>query len=118
MMYDNHKSLIKYVPNLDPKLAPRQLNPNTLYGIRASIALKPILSSTSSSFPTISMGSKTIQVTAATRFPIKLNANNFPVWRRQVESALIELELDQFITGNQNPPKRFLEEKDGPKPNP
>ncbi|KAL4580441.1 hypothetical protein LXL04_016633 [Taraxacum kok-saghyz] len=65
------------------------------------------------------MGSKTtVQVTAATHFPIKLTANNFPVWRRQVESALIGLELDKFITGDQQPPKRFLDEKDGSKPNP
>ncbi|GJT33879.1 retrovirus-related pol polyprotein from transposon RE1 [Tanacetum coccineum] len=60
----------------------------------------------------------TIQITAATHFPIRLTANNFPVWRRQVESTLIGLELDAFIIGNQQPPKRFLDDKDGPRPNP
>ena len=65
------------------------------------------------------MASKTtIQITAATHFPIRLNGNNFPVWRRQVESTLIGLELDAFISGNQQPPKQFLDDKDGPKPNP
>lgn len=61
---------------------------------------------------------KTIQVTGATHFPIELTANNFPVWRRQVESTLIGLELDTFTTGEQPDPKRLLEDKDGSKPNP
>ncbi|GKC73638.1 integrase, catalytic region, zinc finger, CCHC-type containing protein, partial [Tanacetum coccineum] len=40
------------------------------------------------------------------------------IQRRQVESTLIGLELDAFIIGNQQPPKRFLDDKDGPRPNP
>ncbi|KAI3526642.1 hypothetical protein L1887_05902 [Cichorium endivia] len=51
------------------------------------------------------------QITASTHFPIRLTPNNFPVWRRQVESTLIGLELDAFIIGDQQPPKRFLDDK-------
>lgn len=65
------------------------------------------------------MGSKTpIQVTAATHFPIKLNANNFPVWRRQIESTLIGLDLDAYISSDHQPPNQLLNDKDGSKPNP
>ena len=61
---------------------------------------------------------KTIQVTAATHFPIKLTTTNFPVWRRQVEAALIGLGLDSFITGEQQPPKQSIEGKEGSSINP
>lgn len=58
------------------------------------------------------MAKTTIQVTAATHFPIKLTANNFPVWRRQVEATLIGLDLDTFIISDQPPPSKFLSDKD------
>ncbi|KAL4566494.1 hypothetical protein LXL04_030610 [Taraxacum kok-saghyz] len=65
------------------------------------------------------MGSKApIQVTAATHFPIKLTANNFPVWRCQVESTLIGLDLDVYISSVQQPPKQLTTEKNGSKSNP
>ncbi|XP_023748158.1 uncharacterized protein LOC111896396 [Lactuca sativa] len=50
-------------------------------------------------------------ITASTYFPIKLTPDKFPVWRRQVESTLIGLELDAFIVGDQKPPKSFLDDK-------
>ena len=60
----------------------------------------------------------TIQLTAATHFPIKLTSVNFPVWRKQVESTLIGLQLETFIDGSQEPPKKQIEDKDGKKTNP
>lgn len=59
----------------------------------------------------------TIQLTAATHFPIKLTSVNFPVWRKQVESTLTGLELEAFINGSHEPPKKFIEDKDGKKEN-
>lgn len=58
-----------------------------------------------------------VQLTAATHFPIKLTAVNFPVWRKQVESTLIGLELKAFIDGSCEPPKKVIEDKDGKKEN-
>ena len=60
-----------------------------------------------------------IQLTAASHFPIKLSATNFPVWRKQVQSTLIGLALDGFINGPGTPPPKTIVDKDNvTKPNP
>ncbi|KAJ9566234.1 hypothetical protein OSB04_002200 [Centaurea solstitialis] len=59
--------------------------------------------------------SSVVQITTNTHFPIKLTASNFPVWRKQVLSTLIGLDLDSFITGTTKPPSKLLAES---KPNP
>ncbi|KAL4582707.1 hypothetical protein LXL04_007266 [Taraxacum kok-saghyz] len=59
-----------------------------------------------------------IQLTASTHFPIKLLTTNFPVWRRQAQSTLIGLGLDDFITGAIAPPSKTITDKDAVKPNP
>ncbi|KAD5802717.1 hypothetical protein E3N88_14077 [Mikania micrantha] len=64
------------------------------------------------------MASKPItQITAATHFPIKLTSSNFPVWRRQIKSTLIGLEIDSFISGETQPSSRLLVHKDQTKVN-
>ncbi|GJT77324.1 retrovirus-related pol polyprotein from transposon TNT 1-94 [Tanacetum coccineum] len=40
--------------------------------------------------------SKIVELSTHTHFPIKLTANNFPSWRKQVLSTLMGLELEQF----------------------
>lgn len=50
-------------------------------------------------------------ITASTHFLIRLTPDKFPVWRQQVESTLIGLELDAFIVEDQQPPKCFLDDK-------
>ncbi|KAJ9542597.1 hypothetical protein OSB04_029103 [Centaurea solstitialis] len=47
-----------------------------------------------------------IHLTATTHFPIKLAAFNFPVWRKQVLSTLIGLDLHHFIDGTSKPPTK------------
>ncbi|KAL4565975.1 hypothetical protein LXL04_030083 [Taraxacum kok-saghyz] len=59
-----------------------------------------------------------VHITATTNFPIKLNANNFPVWRKQIQSTLNGLDLDNFINGEQQPPSKLIADKDSTKPNP
>lgn len=51
------------------------------------------------------------QITAATHLTIKLTPNNYPVWRKQVISTLINLELDGHITSG--PPATTLTDKEG-----
>lgn len=51
------------------------------------------------------------QITAATHLTIKLTPNNYPVWRNQVESTLISLELDDHITSGL--PATTLTDKEG-----
>lgn len=47
----------------------------------------------------LSMATKnTTQITAATHLTIKLTPNNYPIWRKHVESTLISLELNGHIT--------------------
>lgn len=53
-----------------------------------------------------------IQLNAPTHFPIKLTQENFPVWRKQVQSTLIGLDLLSFIDGTQQSPSKFLPDKD------
>ncbi|KAL4575060.1 hypothetical protein LXL04_021901 [Taraxacum kok-saghyz] len=58
------------------------------------------------------MASKnTAQITASTHLTIKLTSNNYPVWRKQVESTLISLDLDGHITSA--PPATTLADKEG-----
>ncbi|CAH9139180.1 unnamed protein product [Cuscuta epithymum] len=49
-----------------------------------------------------------VHLTATTHFPIKLTANNFPVWKCQVQSALIGLGLDGYLTGTTAVPELFI----------
>ncbi|KAL4565106.1 hypothetical protein LXL04_029190 [Taraxacum kok-saghyz] len=58
-----------------------------------------------------------IQITASTHFPIKLTPTNFPVWRKQIESTLIGLELHHFLT-DVSPPKKLIADKDRSTSNP
>ena len=53
-----------------------------------------------------------IQLNAPTHFPIKLTQENFPVWRKQIQSTLIGLDLLDFIDGSRVAPSQFLSEKD------
>ncbi|XP_019198390.1 PREDICTED: uncharacterized protein LOC109192271 [Ipomoea nil] len=47
-----------------------------------------------------------VQLHATTHFSIKLTPTNFPVWRRQVHSTLIGLNLHGYVDGSvQEPPK-------------
>ena len=45
-----------------------------------------------------------IHLTATNHFPIKLSATNFSVWRKQIQSTLIGLEIDDYLTSDP-PPK-------------
>ncbi|GJW98409.1 retrovirus-related pol polyprotein from transposon TNT 1-94 [Tanacetum coccineum] len=42
-----------------------------------------------------------------THFPIKLTSSNFPVWRKQIQSTLIGLDLLQYIVGTLAIPSQF-----------
>lgn len=65
------------------------------------------------------MASKPIvPLTASTHFPIKLTSHNFPLWRKQVQSTLIGLELDHHITDTSEPPAKNIVTGDISKPNP
>lgn len=58
------------------------------------------------------MATKTnVQITAATHLTIKLTPNNYPVWKKQVESTLISLDYDGHI--NSEPPPTTLTDKEG-----
>ncbi|KAL4557405.1 hypothetical protein LXL04_035582 [Taraxacum kok-saghyz] len=62
---------------------------------------------------------QTVHITAATHLPTKLTSHNYPVWRKQVESTLISLELEDFIIGSSNQPPQTINDKEGkPIPNP
>ncbi|KAL4556283.1 hypothetical protein LXL04_038930 [Taraxacum kok-saghyz] len=63
------------------------------------------------------MATTIIQITANTHFPIKLTPTNFPVWRKQILSTLIGLDLDKFIIGTNPCPSKTLA-GDETKPNP
>ncbi|KAM0047285.1 hypothetical protein Hdeb2414_s0009g00326601 [Helianthus debilis subsp. tardiflorus] len=45
-----------------------------------------------------------IHLTASAHFIIRLNRNNFPTRRRQIESTLIGLDLYHHLDGNSRPP--------------
>jgi len=51
-----------------------------------------------------------IQLNAPTHFPIKLTASNFPVWRKQIQSTLIGLDLINYIDDTLTPPSQFKED--------
>ncbi|CAI9270534.1 unnamed protein product [Lactuca saligna] len=53
----------------------------------------------------------TVQITASTHLTIKLTPNNYPVWRKQVESTLISLDLDGHLISA--PPTTTLTDRDG-----
>ncbi|PWA47747.1 hypothetical protein CTI12_AA496530 [Artemisia annua] len=50
-----------------------------------------------------------IQLNAPTHLPIQLTASNFPVWRKQVQSTLIGLDLIDYIDGTLVSPAQFLD---------
>lgn len=58
--------------------------------------------------------SKIVELSTHTHFPIKLTANNFPSWRKQVLSTLMGLELEQFVDGQTKEPPKTLEGKPNP----
>lgn len=64
------------------------------------------------------MSTPTIQITATTTLTIKLNATKFTVWMKQVESTLIEIELEDFILRDSNQPVKEIDGKEGKLPNP
>ncbi|CAH9124211.1 unnamed protein product [Cuscuta epithymum] len=51
-----------------------------------------------------------IPLTATANFPIKLTSSNFPVWKCQVQSALIGLGLEGYIDGTITPPSPFTDD--------
>ncbi|PWA48240.1 hypothetical protein CTI12_AA492370 [Artemisia annua] len=55
----------------------------------------------------LSMASNIVQLNAPTHFPIKLTSSNFPVWRKQIQSTLIGLDLLQYIDGTLATPSQF-----------
>ncbi|CAH9124652.1 unnamed protein product [Cuscuta epithymum] len=57
----------------------------------------------------ITATTQVITLTATNHFPIKLTATNFPVWKCQVQSALIGLGLDGYIDGTITTPDQFLD---------
>ncbi|KAM0065634.1 putative RNA-directed DNA polymerase [Helianthus debilis subsp. tardiflorus] len=63
-----------------------------------------------------------ITLTAATHFNIKLTSHNFSVWRRHVQSTLIGLGLENYLTGSTPAPPATITDKDAGKdtvkPNP
>lgn len=59
------------------------------------------------------MASKQSQITAATHLTTKLTPNNYPVWRKQVESTLISLDLEDHIIGESNKPSETIKDKEG-----
>ncbi|CAH9131956.1 unnamed protein product [Cuscuta epithymum] len=58
---------------------------------------------------TITESTSVISITAATHFPIKLTASNFPVWKCQVHNALVGLGLDSYIDGTLLSPNQFTD---------
>lgn len=48
-----------------------------------------------------------IQLYAPTHFPIKLTSSNFPIWRKQVESTLIGLDLAGYVNGTVRAPAKY-----------
>ncbi|CAH9118049.1 unnamed protein product [Cuscuta europaea] len=50
-----------------------------------------------------------IPLTASANFPIKLTSSNFPVWKCQVQSALIGLGLEGYVDGTITPPSQFTD---------
>ncbi|KAL4561418.1 hypothetical protein LXL04_033584 [Taraxacum kok-saghyz] len=59
-----------------------------------------------------------VQLTAPTHFPIKLIASNFTVWRKQVQSTLIGLDLYKYLDGSLQPPSKAITDKEKTSPNP
>lgn len=58
-----------------------------------------------------------IQINAATHFNTTLTSENFPVWRKQVQSTLIGFDLAHFVTGSKPVPAEYLD-AEKTKPNP
>lgn len=48
-----------------------------------------------------------VQLTAPSHFPIKLTSSNYPVWKTQMESILIELDLSKYVDDTNSAPKKF-----------
>lgn len=60
------------------------------------------------------MGSQSnsiVQLNAPTHFLIKLTPSNFPVWRKQIQSTLIGLNLLEYVDGTLTIPSKFTDAK-------
>ena len=64
---------------------------------------------------TITSNTTIVHINAPTHLPTKLTESNFLVWRTQLNSALIGLDIFGYIDGSLKPPTRL--QNDG-KPNP
>ncbi|XP_019196326.1 PREDICTED: uncharacterized protein LOC109190310 [Ipomoea nil] len=51
--------------------------------------------------------SNIVNVHATTHLPIKLTSANFPIWKKQVESTLIGLDLLGYVTGSTAAPAKY-----------
>ncbi|KAL4563337.1 hypothetical protein LXL04_027378 [Taraxacum kok-saghyz] len=93
-----------------------RMNKIIIHGLKpkfGSFVLRPKIPHSSS------MANRQPQLTAATHLTTKLTSHNYPVWRKQVESTLISLELEDYITDESNQPSTTINDKDGkPIPNP
>ncbi|XP_019195698.1 PREDICTED: uncharacterized protein LOC109189542 [Ipomoea nil] len=55
----------------------------------------------------ITQTTQIVHLNAPTHFPIKLTNANFPIWRNQVESTLIGLDVIGFVDGSIKAPERL-----------
>ena len=55
-----------------------------------------------------------VEITTHTHFPIKLTSTNFPVWRKQVLSTLIGLDLDKHVKDSVELPPKTIDSKPNP----
>lgn len=62
--------------------------------------------------------SSVTEVTTHTHFPVKLTANNFPVWRKQVVATLTGLGLEGYLDGSTAAPVKNLTTDNTSKANP
>ncbi|KAL4576526.1 hypothetical protein LXL04_012621 [Taraxacum kok-saghyz] len=86
--------------------------------IKKQLGISPSCSSESTDpYQIYSTMCSIVEVTTHTHFPIKLNATNFPVWRKQVMATLIGLGLDTYVDGSKVAPSKTLA-SDATKPNP
>ncbi|CAJ2641918.1 unnamed protein product [Trifolium pratense] len=56
-------------------------------------------STTTLSQSTSSTSTDLVELNTNTQLPIKLNANNYPAWHRQIHNLLVARNLDGYITG-------------------
>ncbi|VFQ95223.1 unnamed protein product [Cuscuta campestris] len=61
------------------------------------------------SSPTVASSTELVHVAGSKHFPIKLTKTNFLVWRQQVHSTLVGLDLLGFVDGTSVAPVQFLD---------